>query len=140
MKFKVSLLLVLVVLLMTSVNAGADEYAFQSPVPAATPDPGDAGDNGNEGGTVEFPDVDFDPTVLAVILGLVQYFKSLGVTGKGSLVLSMVLGVTVGGSAWIASTGTPVDFVGWFSAALVGLAYGLTASGLYDLSKLYRPS
>jgi len=133
---KLVMVLVLVVLLGGVVEA-------QSPLPTQvgleTPTPGSGGGGGEDGGggTVEFPEIEFDPVVMAVILGLVQYAKQLGVNGKASLGLSMGLGVALGGSAWLASQGAPGDFGGWFVALIVGLAYGLAASGLYDLGKQY---
>lgn len=135
-KFGFGLVLLLIVALL--MGGGVVQAQGESPLPTqvvtAMPDPGGGGGDGG-GGTVELPDITFDLTVMAVIVGLVEFMKRLGITGKGSLGLSMGLGVALGGSAWLASQGTPDDFAGWFAAAIVGLAYGLAASGLYDLSK-----
>lgn len=70
--------------------------------------------------------------VMVVVLALVEFAKRLGVKGKASLVLSMILGIVFGILAQIATKGTPVDFQGWFGVVIVGLVLGLGASGLYD--------
>lgn len=82
-------------------------------------------------------DVNFDATTMAVILGLVEFAKQLGVVGKASLGLSLVLGLVLGIAQQVSANGTPVDFAGWFGVAIVGLAYGLAASGLFDLAKRF---
>lgn len=70
--------------------------------------------------------------VLPFILGLVEFFKRLGVTGKVSLGLSMGLGLIFGLCMWFASYGAPADFASWLLVVLFGLGMGLTASGIYD--------
>jgi hypothetical protein len=70
---------------------------------------------------------------MVVILGLVEFAKRLGVTGKWSLGLSMLLGLLLGAAYQAAANGWPVDFAGWFGLALFGIVLGLSASGLYDL-------
>lgn len=122
-------------LLLLSAVSGSTATAFQSPLPTPEPDPVE-GDNGD---TVDFPDIEFDMTIMAVIAGLVQMSKQLGVKGNGSLVVSMVLGLALGGSSVLAANGTPSDFAGWFGVLIIGLAYGLSTSGLYLLAKTYRP-
>ncbi len=122
----VSVVLILVLL------AGVGVVQAQGESSLPTPDPGDGG---GEGGTVEVPEIEFDLTVMAVIIGLVEFMKQMGVSGRGSLGLSMGLGVVLGGSTWLATQGTPGDFGGWVVAGLAGLAYGLAASGLYDVGK-----
>lgn len=74
--------------------------------------------------------------LMVVILGLVEFAKQLGVTGKASLVLSVVLGAAFG-IAYQLSIAVPVAFADWFAAIVTGLAWGLAASGLYDLGKRY---
>jgi hypothetical protein len=133
-----ALLAVGVVGLAVGVVGAQGESPLPTPAatPLPTPDPGNGNGNG-DGGGVELPEIEFDPTILAVILGLVEFAKQLGVQGKGSLGLSMGLGVALGGSAWLAMEGTPGDFAGWFVVVIVGLAYGLAASGLYDVGKRF---
>jgi len=120
----------------SAVNASTFQSPLQTPTAQPDPDP-DPGDG--DGGTVDFPDIEFDMTIMAVIAGLVQMSKQLGVKGNGSLVVSMVLGLALGGSSVLAAGGTPSDFAGWFGVLIIGLAYGLSTSGLYLLAKTYRP-
>ena len=68
-----------------------------------------------------------------IIMGLVEFSKKLGAGGKLLTALSMVIGVLLGVGGFIAQNGVPVDYAGWFAAAMVGLVYGLSAAGLYDL-------
>lgn len=71
--------------------------------------------------------------VTIVVMGLVEFAKRLGLTGKALLVLSMALGVLFGMGYEVATNGVPADFGGWFAYAVFGLAMGLVASGIYDL-------
>ena len=72
--------------------------------------------------------------LIVVILGVVEFAKQLGLVGKASLVLSLVLGVVIG-LGYQLSAAMPVTFAEWFAAGITGLAWGLTASGLYDYGK-----
>lgn len=119
---------VLCTLMVLVVNASTSS-AFQLQEP----------DVEEEGDGFDFPDVDFDPTVLLVIMGLVQVSKEMGVKGNGSLAFSIVLGLFLGGSAHLSTNGTPSDYAGWFGTLIVGLAYGLSTSGIYLVSKTFRP-
>ena len=74
--------------------------------------------------------------LMVIVLGLVEFAKQLGLTGKASLILSMVLGI-LAGVLYQLSVAIPVDMAGWLGAAVYGLALGLAASGLYDLGKRY---
>lgn len=73
------------------------------------------------------------PLVL-VILGLVEWVKSMGVTGKPLTALSMTLGLVLGGGYQL-TQGVPVNWNGWFTVIVFGLAYGLVASGIYKVMK-----
>ena len=69
--------------------------------------------------------------LLAVVFGLVEFIKKLGVTGKLLTVLSMVIGVILG-ILYQLSIKIPTNYTEWFVAAIFGLAIGLAASGFYD--------
>ena len=71
--------------------------------------------------------------LVTIIMGLVEFSKKLGVSGKNLTVLSMALGIIIGMAYRIAQSGTPTDFSGWFNTVIFGLVLGLTASGVYDL-------
>lgn len=71
------------------------------------------------------------PAVL-LVFGLVEFAKKFGVTGNWLTALSAVLGLVVSSAYNLALNGVPVDVQGWTSVVVVGLAYGLTASGVYD--------
>ena len=74
--------------------------------------------------------------LLALIIGLVEFAKHLGVTGQWSMVLAMVLGVLFGVLWYVYAQGLQVeDFRFWFEAVVAGLVLGLSASGLYDVGK-----
>jgi hypothetical protein len=78
--------------------------------------------------------------VMVLVLALVEFAKRLGVKGKASLLLSMVLGVVLGVLAQIATKGTPIDFAGWFGIVTAGLMLGLGASGIYDFMQNRIPT
>lgn len=70
------------------------------------------------------------PLVL-VVIGLVEWIKRFGVTGKALNAASMAVGLVLGVAYQVAQA-VPVGFGGWFVAAVYGLALGLVASGIYD--------
>lgn len=69
--------------------------------------------------------------LMFVVLGLVEWSKRLGVSGKWLLVLSMLIGLVIG-VLYQVSLGMPVGFSGWFVAIVFGLGVGVVASGVYD--------
>lgn len=77
--------------------------------------------------------------LLAVIFGLVEFSKSLGLSGKALTVFSLILGLLFGLAFRIAMLGLPVAFSGWFEAVVFGLAIGLVASGFYDFANSRFP-
>lgn len=70
------------------------------------------------------------PLVL-VVIGLVEWFKKMGLAGVWLNVASLAIGL-VAGISYQVSLAVPVDFAGWFGAVVYGLGLGLVASGLYD--------
>ena len=70
------------------------------------------------------------PLVL-VVIGVVEWFKQLGVQGNVLRYVSMAIGLVIG-IAYQISLGLPADFAGWFAACIYGLGLGLVASGIYD--------
>lgn len=70
------------------------------------------------------------PLVL-IVLGLVEWFKQLGLQGKAIRVVSLAIGL-VFGVAYQCSISVPVGFAEWFAAVAYGLGLGLVASGIYD--------
>jgi len=73
------------------------------------------------------------PLVL-VVVGLVEWVKSLGLQGVAVKFVSMAIGLVLGIGYQI-SVAVPVGFAGWFGASVFGLALGLLASGIYDAVK-----
>jgi hypothetical protein len=69
--------------------------------------------------------------LIFVVLGLVEWVKQLGVSGKGTVAASMAIGVGLG-IGYQCSVVVPTDFATWFGAGIFGLALGLVASGIYD--------
>lgn len=69
--------------------------------------------------------------LMFIVLGLVEWSKRLGVSGKWLLVLSMLIGLVIG-VLYQVSLGMPVGFSGWFVAIVFGLGVGVVASGVYD--------
>ena len=73
--------------------------------------------------------------LIAVVLGLVEFSKQLGLGGKPLLGVSMLLGLLFGMAYQLTIVGQPTTPGEWFSAVVVGLIFGLVASGIYDLGK-----
>ena len=67
--------------------------------------------------------------LLPAILGLVNFIKSLGVSGRALTIVSMVVGVAGALAAQLLEPST-------FSVIFNGLILGLAACGLYDLAAM----
>lgn len=75
-------------------------------------------------------------TLFLLILGLVEVAKKLGVSGNGSMILSICLGGAFFGLFKANEAGLiPAQAMLWTEVVVYGLGGGLAATGLYDLSK-----
>ncbi len=136
------LLTVCFVLVMTVVGCDSGPQPTVSPLPTASPlqAPG-GGVAGVEpvsfdgGDTMDFSDVVVNGIPLVIlIVGLVQFIREMGISGKALRATSAGIGLLVG-LAYQMSLGVPVDFAGWFGAVLYGLGLGVVASGLVDQAR-----
>ena len=66
---------------------------------------------------------------IPAILALTNLAKSLGLSGKISALLAVVLGVALAVAQY------ELAAYGWYQAAVQGMILGLSAAGLYDVSK-----
>jgi len=73
-------------------------------------------------------------SLVLVVIGLVEFSKKFGLSGNWLILLSAILGLVLG-VGYKLTSGFPVDFTGWFTVIIFGLACGLSATGLYDYSK-----
>jgi hypothetical protein len=71
--------------------------------------------------------------IIAVLIGLGQVAKQLGLPNKYIPVMNLVLGVTIG---LIGGLGSDLSIV---EQIVTGSVIGLTASGLYDQKKIVSP-
>lgn len=79
-----------------------------------------------------------DFALLFLIPGIVETAKQFGINGKGSLVLSLVLGCVLVALAETISQGLmPEVAIPYISIAVMGLGGALAASGYYDLFKKF---
>ncbi len=69
--------------------------------------------------------MEFDPLVMAAVLGLVNFIKALGLSGKAVTVVSMIVGV-------MASIASSVLDAATFMLIRDGVLLGLAAAGFYD--------
>jgi Ca2+/Na+ antiporter len=79
------------------------------------------------------------PLVL-VVIGLVEWFKRIGLEGRELLYVSMAVGFILGFAYMLAETRPPsgdwwVLYVYIFTCAVYALGLGVVASGLYDAVK-----
>ena len=72
--------------------------------------------------------------LVAVVLALVEWFKKINIPSGALPFVSMAVGILVG-IAYQWSLAPLASFSEWFNAVIFGLAYGLMASGLYDVGK-----
>jgi hypothetical protein len=73
--------------------------------------------------------------LVPLIIGLVQLAKRLGLDARYAALLALGLGVVISAGAWLAATAGGRDL---FDATLGGLALGLSASGLYSVTRSAR--
>lgn len=77
--------------------------------------------------------------LIVVILMLVEEIKAWGLQGKVLRVVSMLLGVLFA-SAYQLAVAVPTTAMGWMVLVVVGLLYGIAASGTYDFIDRRFPS
>ena len=77
--------------------------------------------------------------LVAVVFGLVEFVKSLGLKGNALTIVSMLLGVLFGIGYQFATAGFPNTYALWFGTVIFGLAIGLVASGFYDFANSRWP-
>jgi len=69
--------------------------------------------------------------VMPIIMGLVEFTKKFGVTGKALMTISFVIGGVLAGIGWVyVNYPDAQSYVILFMVIVVG---GLAANGLYDL-------
>ncbi len=78
-------------------------------------------------------------SLMVVIFGLVEFSKTLGLSGRWLTALSLLLGLAFGMLYQFFLYGLPVTFAGWFEVVIFGLAMGLMASGFYDFANKRFP-
>ena len=78
--------------------------------------------------------------LMVVIFGLVEFSKSLGLSGKWLTVFSMLLGLAFGVAYRISLIGVPAGYADWFALVVYGLVLGLITSGFYDFANNRFPT
>lgn len=78
--------------------------------------------------------------VAVLILGIVEAAKEFGISGKGSRLLALALGVFFVGLAQAIGLNLIAEHIlPWIELVVIALAGGLAAMGYYDFSKKFRP-
>jgi len=77
--------------------------------------------------------------LIVVILMLVEEIKAWGLEGKILRIVSMALGVLFA-VAYQLAIAMPVSVMEWLTVVVVGLLYGIAASGTYDFIDRRLPS
>ena len=72
-------------------------------------------------------------SLVLLIVGLVELVKKFGVEGNKLTVISVIIGVLVG--VGFKLYGMLPSVQPWIEIAVTGLAFGLAATGLWDLAK-----
>ena len=79
-----------------------------------------------------------DLVLLPLILGLVEFAKKLGIEGKWSMLLAVVLGCGFGALLMAMQESLiPEAALPWINVGVFGLSFGLGAAGLYDIGKRF---
>lgn len=77
-------------------------------------------------------------SVIALVLGIVELSKRLGLQGKGCEILAVSLGAFFVALAQAIEMGlVPEVALPWITVAVIGIGGGLAAMGLYDFSKRF---
>jgi len=69
--------------------------------------------------------------LIVIVFAIVEEIKAWGVEGKILRVVSLLVGFSMAFLVQL-SSGLPADLTGWITLVLVGVVYGLSASGAYD--------
>jgi len=77
--------------------------------------------------------------LIVVILMLVEEIKAWGLQGKILRAVSMLIGLLFAGVYQLA-TAMPTTLMAWLVVIVVGLLYGIAASGTYDFIDRRIPS
>ena len=72
-------------------------------------------------------------SVVLLIVGLVELVKKLGLKGNVLTLVSVVIGILVG--VGFKAYGMFPNMQPWIELVVSGVAFGLAATGLYDLTK-----
>ena len=74
--------------------------------------------------------------LLTLIPGIVEVFKEFGVSGKGNIVVAIVSGVVLFGTAQAIELGLmPPNAVPWIELSVYAIGGGLTVCGYYTITK-----
>jgi len=75
-------------------------------------------------------------TLMVLVIGLVEFAKKLGLQGNTSIVAAAVLGLLFG-VVYKVMPIMPETYAFWVEAVVYGIAFGLSACGLYDVAKRF---
>ena len=79
-------------------------------------------------------------SLIAIAIGLTQFIKDLGVSGRGIKITGFLVGGVLGGSYQVLVRGVPNDFPSWFATILFSLVFALGAPGVFDAAFRDRPT
>lgn len=74
--------------------------------------------------------------IVALVMGLVEFSKKLGVQGKASIGMSMFFGVVLGAVYYLGQWIYP-GLNDWLGVVIGSLIFGLAACGLWDMGKSF---
>ena len=70
--------------------------------------------------------------LVVVVIGLVEWIKTFGVSGRPLQLVSMAVGLVIGFAYQLSLNPGPYDYPFFFYVAIYGLILGLVASGIFD--------
>jgi len=70
--------------------------------------------------------------LIIIVFAIVEEVKAYGVTGKILRLVSLLVGFFMAFLFQLATGDLPTDVAGWVTLVVVGIVYGLTASGAFD--------
>ena len=70
--------------------------------------------------------------LILIVFAIVEEIKAYGLSGNILRVCSLLVGFLLAFFVALATDGMPAELGGWVTLVIVGIVYGLTASGAYD--------
>ena len=77
--------------------------------------------------------------LIVIVFALVEMAKTFGLQGRILTFVSLLVGFLLYFAYVTSTAGLPADFTAWLNTLVVGLMFGLSASGIYNFMNSRLP-